>query len=59
MKKMTISKEEYKQLENEYVKEQYKLADPKPYGMCGTWSWHINMKEKFAKLMKQRENENV
>lgn len=53
-----ISKEEYSRLENDYVKEQMKLADPKPNGMCGTWSWHIQMKKAFAKLMEQR-NENI
>lgn len=55
---MIISKEEYSRLENEYVKEQMKLADPKPNGMCGTWSWHIQTKKAFAKLMEQR-NENI
>ena len=53
-----ISKEEYNKLENEYVKEQFKKADPKPSGMCGTWSWHIQTKKAFAKLMEQR-NENI
>jgi hypothetical protein len=51
---MMISKEEYDRLENEYVKDQFKLADPKPNGMCGTWGWHIQTKKKFAKLMEQK-----
>lgn len=51
---MVISKEEYDRLENEFVKEQYKIADPKPSGMCGTWSWHIDTKKRFAKLMKKQ-----
>jgi len=51
---MMISKEEYDRLENQYVKEQYKIANPKPSGMCGTWAWHIRTKREFAKLMEQK-----
>ena len=49
-----MSKEEYDRLETEYVREQFKLANPKPSGMCGTWGWHIRTKKDFAKLMKQK-----
>lgn len=48
-----LSKKEYSKLEEEYVREQYKIANPKPSGMCGTWSWHIQVKKDFAKLMNQ------
>ena len=51
---MKISEEEYKRLEDEYVREQFKIADPKPNGMYGTWSWHIQMKRNFAKIMEEK-----
>jgi hypothetical protein len=49
-----MTKEEYTRQEDAYIKEQFKIADPKPNGMCGTWSWHLLKKREFKKIMKDK-----
>ena len=51
---MMISKEDYLKREAAYVKERMNTANPKPRGMWGTWSWHIETKKNFKKLLAEQ-----
>ena len=48
---MKIGDDEYKKLEDEFLKEQYKLQDPKPVGMMGHWGFHAVKKREFKDKM--------
>ena len=48
-----ISQSMYEQLEEEYIKEQYKLTNPKPNGMLGHWGWHAVKKREFKEIMEK------
>jgi hypothetical protein len=57
---MKISDDEYKKLEDGYIKEQYKLQEPKPNGMMGHWGFYAVKKREFKeKMIKESRIEKI
>ena len=49
---MVITREDYEKRLDAFVREQYKIANPQPSGMCGTWSWRLQKEREFNALLK-------
>ena len=47
--------EKYKKALDEYLKEEYKKANPKPNGMMGHWGWYAMKTREFKEKWKSNK----
>lgn len=54
-----INQAEYDELLSDFTREEMKKANPKPYGMSGTWAWHLKKIKEFDEKLRREGYERM